>query len=78
MSDFLLLSYKTITSKKNGKDYLLINLLYNQEYLVKIVNNYDELLEEFCKNNEGEIISEYVALRYNDNIKGFLPIIKYK
>lgn len=76
--EFLLLSYKIIKSKKNGKEYLLINLLHKQEYIIKVINNYDELLEQFCKNNEGEDISEYVALRYNDNIKGFLPIIKYK
>lgn len=76
--EFLLLSYKIIKSKKNGKEYLLINLLHKQEYIIKVINNYDELLEQFCKNNEGEDISEYVALRYNDNIKGFLPIIRYK
>ena len=76
--EFLLLSYKTIKSKKNGKEYLLINLLHKQEYIIKVIRYYDELLEQFCKNNEGEDISEYVALRYNDNIKGFLPIIRYK
>lgn len=76
--NFKLLSHKIIKSKKNGKEYIIADLYYDNNVLIKSFNEYDELFEQFLISNEYQDISEYVSLRYNDNIKGFIPVIRYK
>ena len=76
--NILLTDYVKIKSKKNEKDYLKYYMLVDKRILYTGFSECNEMLESFLKNNINEDISEYVGFNYNDNIKGFVPYVKYK
>lgn len=75
---YILLNFKKITSKKNNKDYLIFNVLLNNDYLLKLFHGYDEMLEQYLINNTNEDISDDVQMVFDSNIMAFKPYIKYK
>lgn len=75
---FTLIDYKKVTSKKNNKDYIIANLLYNKNVVCSTCSSYDEMLEQFCSNNLNEDITEYVGFRPISNSGAFRCYIKYK
>ena len=76
--NILLTDYVKLKSKKNGKEYLKYYMLVDKRLLYTGFSEYDEMLESFLSNNLNENIGEYVQFNYNDNIKGFVPYVKYK
>lgn len=75
---FTLLSYKVVTSKKNGKDYIIYNLLYNDTCVSQNCSLYNNDLRDFLDNNINEDITEYTLFRPVSNSGAFRPYIKYK
>lgn len=76
--NFKLIGHNVVTSKKNGKKYILIDIRYKSRIIEPIISEYDEMLEQFCINFENNFIDEYIKFSYRANIKGFVPYIEYK
>lgn len=66
--DYLLISYDVITAKSNGKKYIIVHCVCDSRNMYNIFMNYTEMLEEFCKNNIKENITEYIRYRFSNNV----------
>lgn len=75
--NFKLIGHSIVTSKKNGKKYILIDLRYKNIIIDTIIAEYNEMLEQFCRNYENQFIDDYIRFSYRRNIKGFVPYIEY-
>lgn len=73
---YILFSYDKIKAKTNDKQYIIARCVCDSRNMYNIFMNYDELLEEFCKNNINEDITEFVDYRFYNN--SIVPYIKYK
>lgn len=72
---FVLYSYKKTRSKKQDKDLLVLNCIFNNDQMFPIFMSYSETNEEFCKNFVGDDITQYVSLRLTES-NAFIAYIK--